>query len=65
MLGKINKKKCFLALIQEPYCYKGSLAAIPGKADYVPSVRTGDLERHYLQIKDSNSGKSLTSALET
>ena len=41
LLGKINKKKSFLALVQEPYCYKGSLAAIPGRADYVPSARTG------------------------
>ena len=27
LLGKINKVKCFLALIQEPYCYKGTFAA--------------------------------------
>ena len=39
--GKINKTRCFLALIQEPYCYKGTLAAIPSKADFVPSTRTG------------------------
>ena len=41
LLGKINKTKCFLALLQEPYCYKGTLAAIPGRADFVPAVRTG------------------------
>ena len=34
LLGKINKAKCFLALLQEPYCYKGTLAAIPGRADF-------------------------------
>ena len=33
LLGKINKSKCFLALIQEPYCYKGTLAAIPGRSE--------------------------------
>ena len=41
LLGKINKTKCFLALLQEPYCYKGTLSAIPGRADFVPSSRSG------------------------
>ena len=41
LLSKINKTKCFLALVQEPYCYKGTLAAIPGRADFIPSARTG------------------------
>ena len=41
LLGKLNKTGCFLALLQEPYCYKGTLAAIPGRADYIPSARTG------------------------
>ena len=41
LLGKINKTSCFLALLQEPYCYKGILAAIPSRADYIPSARTG------------------------
>ena len=41
LLGKINKTKCFLALLQEPYCYKGTLAAIPGRADFIPSARAG------------------------
>ena len=41
LLGKINKQKSFLALLQEPYCYKGTLAAIPGRADFIPSTRTG------------------------
>ena len=41
LLGKINKSKCFLALIQEPYCYKGTLAAIPGRSDAIPSTNTG------------------------
>ena len=40
LLGKINKTQCFLALLQEPYCYKGTLAAIPGRASYIPSSRT-------------------------
>ena len=30
-----------MALIQEPYCYKGTLAAIPGRSDAIPSTRTG------------------------
>ena len=41
LLGKINKTACFLALLQEPYCYKGTLAAIPSRADFIPSTRTG------------------------
>ena len=41
ILGKINKTQCFLALLQEPYCYKGTLAAIPGRATFIPSNRTG------------------------
>ena len=41
LLGKINKAKCFLALLQEPCCYKGTLAAIPGRADFIPSARAG------------------------
>ena len=41
LLGKLNKTGCFLALLQEPYCYKGTLAAIPGRADFIPSARTG------------------------
>ena len=41
IMGKLNKTGCFLALLQEPYCYKGTLAAVPGRADYIPSVRTG------------------------
>ena len=32
LLGKINKAKCFVILIQEPYCYKGTLSGTPGKA---------------------------------
>ena len=38
---KINKTRCFLALLQEPYCYKGTLAAIPSRADFIPSARSG------------------------
>ena len=38
--GKINATKCFLALIQEPCCYKGTLAAIPGRASFIPLSRT-------------------------
>ena len=41
LLGKLNKTECFLALLQEPYCYKGTLAAIPGRADFIPAARTG------------------------
>ena len=41
LMGKINKTSCFLALLQEPYCYKGTFAAIPGRADFIPSARTG------------------------
>ena len=41
LLGKINKTKCFLALLQEPYCYKGMLSANPGRADFIPSSRSG------------------------
>ena len=41
LLGKINKTSCFLALLQEPYCYKGTLAAIPSRADYIPTIRPG------------------------
>ena len=40
LLGKIDKTKCFLALLQEPYCYMGTLAAIPCRADFIPSART-------------------------
>ena len=41
LLGKIIKAKCFMALIQEPYSYKGTLTAIPGRSDAIPSTRTG------------------------
>ena len=41
LLAKINKTKCFLALLQEPYCYQGTLVAFPGRADFIPSARAG------------------------
>ena len=41
LLCKINKTNCFLALLQAPYYYKGTLAAIPGRADFIPSARAG------------------------
>ena len=41
LLGKTNKAKCFLALIQEQYFFKGNLAAIPWRSDAIPSKRTG------------------------
>ena len=41
LLGRINKTKCILAPLQKPYCYKGTLAAIPGRADFIPSSRSG------------------------
>ena len=41
LLSKINNTSCFLALLQEPYCYKGTLAAIPSRADFITTIRTG------------------------
>ena len=41
LIGKINRAECVLALVQESYCYKGALAAIPRRSDDIPSTRTG------------------------
>ena len=41
LTNKLKRHKQVLALVQEPYCYKGQMALLPSNVTIIPSGRSG------------------------